>query len=150
MRSAHNAELTVFCKQGEDEDMVRHAMAWLLGLDLNKERLRIREDAAIGLTNSKIKILSIRLTKASHINRAVSSIKSMLTGSQLDSIIMTADSRLDQGHKFYLRFDKEDIIKSRNLSLTDSGNCFHLKITIAAYPKDRKNSLRTVRDLFSP
>ena len=47
-----------------------------------------------------------------------------------------------------MRFDKDELIKNNNLVLTDKGNCFHVKISIAAFPKKRKIALENIHNIF--
>ena len=58
------------------------------------------------------------------------------------------ESRLDKNLDLFLRFEKDTWINERKLVLTDSGKCFHLRISIAAFPKNREVALNVVKDLF--
>ena len=58
------------------------------------------------------------------------------------------ESRLDEDLNFFVRIDKEKWIDGKEMFLTDSGNCFHIKILIAAFPKKRENALKIVEKMF--
>ena len=58
-------------------------------------------------------------------------------------------SQLQKDLNFFVRFDKDQWVKNGKLELTDAGNCFHLKIGIAAFPKKREIALNAIRELFA-
>ena len=52
------------------------------------------------------------------------------------SILKQIESRLDEELNFFLRLDKEKWVNEKEMKLTDSGKCFHIKISVAAFPKN--------------
>ena len=65
-----------------------------------------------------------------------------------NQILQQIDSRLDKSLDFFLRFDKDSWIAGKKLLLTDAGKCFHIRISMAAFPKKREIALNVVKDLF--
>ena len=63
-------------------------------------------------------------------------------------ILSQLESRLDDNLDFFLRFDKEEYLKNNKLKLTDSGNCFHIEMSIAAFPKKREIGMEIVKKIF--
>ena len=61
---------------------------------------------------------------------------------------MQKESRLDDNLDFFLRFGKDEYIRNDKLMLTDSGNCFHIKISIDAFPKKREIALKIADKIF--
>ena len=72
----------------------------------------------------------------------------ILKEEQKSLLLKQKESRLDIENLFFMRFDKEKLIKDNIYFLTDKGNCFHVKMSIAAYPTTRKNAMKIVEDLF--
>jgi RNA-binding protein len=56
-------------------------------------------------------------------------------------------SRLDEELFFYIRLNKEAALKDI-FELTDSGDCVHIKMHIAAFPKNRDSALKVVEEMF--
>ena len=63
-------------------------------------------------------------------------------------LIEQLQSRLDNHLHFYIRLDKDRILCNEYL-LTDYGNCFHIKISIAAYPHKREIAEEIVKKIIS-
>ena len=88
------------------------------------------------------------LNKEKHIKRFLENLNQKLGNEEKNRIISQLDSRLDDNLDFFLRFDKEEYLKNNNLTITPSGNCFHVSMSIAAFPKKREIGLKIVRDVF--
>jgi RNA binding exosome subunit len=71
-----------------------------------------------------------------------------LSEGQKKTILQQKESRLDEDLNFFIRFDKEKLLGERKLSLTDKGNCFHLRMRIAAFPAKREKALETIEKIF--
>ena len=97
----------------------------------------------------EIILYDLSLTKDSHTSEFLKNLKEKLAGEQKELILRQAESRLDEDLNFFLRFDKEKLINEDKLWITDSGNCFHIKISIAAFPKRRENGLEIVKMMFN-
>ena len=59
-----------------------------------------------------------------------------------------AKRRLDPNLNFYLRFDKQNLLRKDRFQLTEQGDCLYMKLKIASYPKNESNALKIVYDLF--
>ncbi len=56
---------------------------------------------------------------------------------------------MDEHHHFFIRFDKDKLIENNEFFITDKGNCYHIKMTIAAFPTTRENALKAIEKLFT-
>ena len=72
-----------------------------------------------------------------------------LDESQKKQILQQAESRLDKNLDFFIRFDKDSWMNEKKLVLTDSGKCFHIKMSMAAFPKKMEIAAALVRKLLS-
>lgn len=72
-------------------------------------------------------------------------------GAQVKDVIAQTGSRLheEEGEwNFYVRLEKAAYINDRRMVLTDSGNCLHVKLTLAVFPKKEDAARALVGKLF--
>ena len=149
MKLAHQIELTVFSYPDENYDSILQSFKELIPYDLEKEKIKIDTRTAAGFNERQIKTLKAVFTKTMHINSFLKNISEKLDDEQKILLINQVETRLDEELKFFLRFDKEELLKNKKLILTDSGKCFHIKISIAAFPRKRENALRAIKKIFN-
>jgi len=145
MKFAHLIRITVFSK---DEDNVLNSLLSFFPFNLEKEKIKIEKTIADGFENKKIGVYKVTLTKEKHTNQFINSLIKRLDDEQKALISKQLESRLDNELNLFLRFDKDELIKENKLKLTDKGNCFHIKMSIAAFPAKREIALDIVRELF--
>ena len=61
-------------------------------------------------------------------------------------LVQTIQERIDDQGMFYVRLEKENFPKI--CTLTQRGNCIHIAIKIAAYPKTKQNAVKTCIEFF--
>ena len=149
MKSAHLIKLNVFSKEEDNFDAVFKKFLEFFPFDLEKEKISLRKNTASGFEDKKIIILEAALTKDKHIKEFLKTLLKNLDAEEKTLILNQAESRLDKNLDFFLRFDKDDLIKNNKLVLTDSGNCFHIRISIAAFPKKTEAALEAIKNIFS-
>lgn len=147
MLQFHYITLTVFVKDGEDEAAIRGKLAALVPLD-EKEKIQIRRQVATSAVDLPIVILSITLEKEKHCAQFAGWLMRTLTPEQRQLLADQAPTRLDHGLNFFIRFDKQRWIEQGELQITDSGKCFHCKMSLAAYPAKWERGLAIVRELL--
>lgn len=147
MKLANNVVVNVFCKQEDNEDEIKKALMRLFPFDFGKEKIAIDEQNATGFNERKVKILEARLKKNRHINSFLKHLKKCL-GEQSKKLAEEAESRIDNELHFFIRLDKEKMFKENEYLLTGSGNCFHIKVSLAVYPKKREKAIGLARDFF--
>lgn len=148
MKLAHQIKLSVFSKQEDNEKDVLNSFLSLIPFDLEEEKLKLKTSTAEGFEHKKIKVFELTLKKEKHTTKILKNLINKLTDEQKQLILKQAGSRLDENLKFFLRFDKDKLIKEDKLELTDKGNCFHIKISIAAFPSKKEKALEIVKSLF--
>ena len=144
----HNVEIRVFCKPEDSLDKVRKSLLSFIPFDLSKEKVKLNEKSTSGFGERKIVILEIKLNKQRYVIQSLRNLNKMLNNDQKDLIKSQVESRLDDEGYFYLRFDKHMLIDEGKLWLTDKGDCYHIRLSIAAFPKTRENVLNTIKSLF--
>lgn len=135
MKYAHNVEARVFVKEGEDESVIRAALLSLFPFDHEKEKIMIDETITHSF-ESDIKILTVFIKKERQTKKMLTELFSKFSKEQKDMLHEQLESRLDKKLHFFIRLDKDKLMKGEQV-ITDSGNCFHLTIVVAAYPHKR-------------
>ena len=145
MKFAHSIAISAFAKPGEDHARIKAALLLLIPFDIEKEKIKFRESSAEGF-ESKIVIYEAVLEKERHTNKFIESLKEKLSADDLHRLA-AQENRVDNDCYFYLRLDKPKLLLGE-YALTDSGDCFHVKMSIAAFPKKREAALSVVRKML--
>ncbi len=150
MKTAHQIKIKVFSyeKNSDDEKLILNKFLHLFPFGLKDEKIELKKTEAKGFHENKITVFEVTLAKDRHINDFLTNLARNIDDGQKKTIISQSESRLDDNFNFYLRFDKSEYLKNNKLLLTDSGNCFHIEISVAAFPKTRENGLEAVRKVF--
>jgi RNA binding exosome subunit len=148
---AHNVKLSVFAREGEEDPVkVESAMYDLIPFeDLEDEKLKIERTIATGAKDNRIFIFQLYLARNSQINRFLDFLKERLSHDQRELLISQAPTRLDEEMQFFIRIDKRKLMEEDRLWITDGGNCYHIKLTIAAYPANKENGLEIIKNWLS-
>ncbi|MCH8329301.1 MAG: hypothetical protein IIB81_02830 [Nanoarchaeota archaeon] len=150
MKLAHQIKTKVFSyeKHNEDDKLILDKFLQLFPFNLKDEKIELKKTNALGINEKKITIFEITLTKEKHTSKFLENLMENLDEEQKKLIFSQLESRLDDNLDFFLRFDKDEYLKNDKLKLADSGNCFHIKISVAAFPKKREIGLGIVRKVF--
>ena len=150
MKIAHQIKVKVFSyeKNNEDEKLVLDKFLQLFPFNLKDEKIELKNTNALGLNENKITIFEVALTKEKHTNLFLNNLIKNLDEEQKKFILSQLESRLDNNLDFFLRFDKNEYLKNNKLKLIDSGNCFHIEISVAAFPKKREIASGIVKEIF--
>ena len=151
MKFLNNAVLSVFARPAEeDAAAIKKALIELVPLDLAQEKIAVEQQSAEGFSDQKIHIYTIMLTKTAHTNAFLKGLLNRLTTEQKEQLLDQRESRLDNELHFFIRFDKSAWLNNRELIITDAGNCFHVKLQLAAFPARRPDALLLVEKIFKP
>ena len=147
MKLSHRIAVSVFSRPEDNEEEVRTTLASLFPFDLAKEKIELREQSAEGFNDKKIKIFEVSLKKDSHMNSFLDDLMRKL-GDEAGRLADEVESRLDEELYFFIRLDKDMLMKERKYRLTDKGNCFHIRMSIAAFPKKRQKAIELVKEFL--
>ena len=148
MRWIHRATLTALGKPEEDVEAVIEGIRALVPFNLEEAKVPFQTQNAEGFDDRIIKIFTIILIKEAHTNDFLQFLLDNLSEERKKLIISQAESRLDTEYDFFIRIDKDEWVKKRKILLTDSGNCFHIKMSLAVFPKKKESALRLIEKLF--
>ncbi|RMD58512.1 hypothetical protein D6825_00545 [Candidatus Woesearchaeota archaeon] len=149
MRDVHSVTIRVFAKPEEDASKILEGLKALIPFDLEEEKVKIEVDRALGFNERVIQVFTVRLKKASHTNAFLKFLKEKLGRKQCELLYAQKESRFDEDEfAFFIRALKPAWIEKRNLVLTDSGNCYHIRLQLAAYPRKKEVAMERVKKLF--
>lgn len=144
MKLVHAVNLRMFVKPEDDYEADKQAFLGLVPFPLEDEKVALKETQAQGFNERSITILEVQLDKQRHVRAFLEKLQGELSGAQKQQLL-EQDDRLDDECDFYLRFRKQDLPK---LVLTDRGDCVHVRLSIAAFPKKREKALEAVKEIF--
>ncbi len=147
MKLAHQIKLSVFAKPEDDMGLIKKGALSLIPFDIEKEKIELKETKADGFNKKEVRILEIELKKDRHINEFLKSLTNKLNPEQKGILIKQLNSRLDGQLRFFIRLDKDRLLKDE-LHITDSGNCFHITLSIAAFPARIENAIKILKEIF--
>lgn len=149
MKYAYLIKLTAFSYEHENDGAILDAFLRFFPFNLDENKVAFNRTCASGFDERKIDLLEVILAKNNLINRFLKNLLSNLDENQRKLILEQAESRLDKNMGFFLRFDKDLWVKEKKLALTDSGKCFHIRISVAAFPKKRGIALNIIKKIFN-
>ena len=146
MKLAHNIKINVFVKPEEDEEKLKNALLSIIPFDIKKEKVKLTRSIADGFDNRKIVILEIVIVKERLTNQFLNALIEKLSDKEKD-LLVKQENRLDEECCFFIRLDKQKLLEDK-IRITDAGECFHIAISVAAYPKKKENAREIVKNLF--
>ena len=147
MRLANHIKVSVFVKQEDDEAAVKKHLLALLPFGLEQEKIVLHRSRASGFNQREIIILEIDLVKERHTKNFLEFLKKNLNEQQRSALV-EQKNRLDDECNFFIRLDKKKLLAGE-FWIIDSGDCYHIKINVAAFPKKRERAEEVVRQIFS-
>lgn len=148
MKIAHSIKITAFAKEDEDENRIKNKMKELVPSDIEESKVKLEQKIAIGFNERKIKIFEILLEKDKYISMFLDSLAEKLSDEAKEIILKQAESMLDENCNFFLRFSKDKLLEENEMWITNQGNCFHIRVNIAAFPKKKEKAMEIIRKLF--
>jgi RNA binding exosome subunit len=146
MKLAHSAVISVFSKPEENYQEIKDCLIRFVGLDLEKEKLKIDEKKA-SFDGFTIIILSITLDKGKHVQQFLDMLNEKISAEEKELLVKQYLTRVDDDLNFFLRLEKKALI-ANELKLTDGGECFHIKIHLACYPAKVELGKEAVKQIF--
>ena len=148
MKQAHLIQIKVFSYEKDNESLILDKFLKFFPFELKDEKIELKKDIAEGFQGKKITIYEVTLNKNKHIKIFIENLAKIIDDDQKKLILLQKDTRLDDNLDFFLRFYKDEYLKNDKLIVTDSGNCFHIKISVAAFPKKREIALEIIEEIF--
>ncbi len=145
---AHSVAIRVFCGEEENESEIVNGLKSLLPFDLKKEKIAIQKQTAFGFSDRRIVIFEVILTKNRYVKAFLDNLLPKISATDKQMLLRQLESRVDGEANFFVRFDKETLAKRNEMLVTDSGNCYHIRIKMAAYPSNKETAIKLLRKLI--
>lgn len=148
MKLANNIQIRVFCKKDENSEEILNGIYKIIDFskeDLAKEKLEIKKSEAKGF-EEKITIYEFVAEKERHTKRIIKHLNEKIGSDK--KYLLEQENRIDKNMDFFLRLSKPSILEN-SFELTDSGDCYHIKINVAAFPKNIDAAKEKVKEMFS-
>ena len=150
MKYFNRVTLSVFVKPEENAEALKQGLLALVPFDLEKEKVELDDQTATGFSQRTIHIYTLAIEKERHLNLFTEFLLSKLNHQQRNQLVRDAETRLDPELDFFIRIDKDLWTTDQAVLLTDNGNCYHLKLSVAAFPRKRENAIAIVTNVFKP
>lgn len=166
-RLLHHVTITVFCKPHDDEQRVLKGLdelspvptAVLLQQDKRHDPERPSTvhyslpDVTLTVQETEtddgsMKIFTLFFRKMSVVNHFARDFISWLTPDEHEEYRNEPERLLDYEAKLSFRLDKE-LLQNGKRVITDDGNCYQVKASIAAYPKTPEKILAALEKILS-
>lgn len=142
----HSISFNVFEKQVDRLPEITEIFHRFLPIDFEKNHIQIIHQQLQGFSEI-IHSLTLQTTSKRHNLISLQTLFTNLTKDDKILLMKQKESRLNNEGVFYIRFDK--LLLLQNIfQLTDGGDCFHIKIKIAAYPATRERYLQNLQKLI--
>ena len=149
MKKLNTVTIRVFSYESEDAEAVKKGLASFISLDLEKEKIAVEKSVSKGDEGEEdITIFQLMLVKEKHTNAFLRFIGEKISQKDKETILKQAETRLDEELNFFIRFNKDKILNEQKYELAYDGNCYHIRMNIAAFPHKRETALETVREIF--
>ena len=143
-RKFNSVIVNVFFRDDEDVEKIKKAFLNLFPFDIS-EILIERKNR--GFEEKIIRELNVELEKNAQIMLFLKDLSSKLVAEDKNKLVKEFDSRFSDEYFFFMRLDKDSLLNGHYV-IVDSGNCFHIKFGILAYPKNKINALKNVEELL--
>mgnify|MGYP006290832915 CR=1 FL=1 len=142
-RLVHNISVRVFEKDNDQLNSTKNLFYKLLPVDFEKEKISVEHEKAEGFNDKTIHILSMDTSKRRNNRVLLDNIFENLSSEEKQKIKEDRTTRLDSEGNFYIRLDKNSLLKNE-YKLTDGGDCFHFTVKLAAYPMKKEKILESL------
>lgn len=141
MKLLHNITVTIFDK--DEDDRILPFFRRLFPDDWKKAGINYRKEAAEAYDQSAMMIHSLKIHKQRVVEAGVARIYEFLPDHERKRLVADVANRVDDEAFWFVRLDRESALAGE-LRLTEEGDCVHLRIKAAAYPKNKENGIAAV------
>ena len=147
-KCVHNITMKVFEKETDQIQKCLSVFKHMIPVDFEKEKIPIHHEKADGFFQKTIHILKIKTEKNRHNMVMLNTVFSHLSADDRKRVTREILTRIDDDGFFYIRLDKESLFQKK-YRITESGDCFHMKIKLAAFPASTDAYLKAATQLLS-
>jgi RNA binding exosome subunit len=149
MKFVNHINFRVFSNPDEDKAKIKNTLLSLVGYTLDEleiEKIKFVETSAKGFNQKTIFIFQASLEKERHCNVFFKKLNEKLSDEDKKALV-EQENRVDDNLTFFMRLDKNELFEDRYV-LTETGNCFHISMSLDAHPKRKEVALEIVKKIF--
>lgn len=145
MKVLHEVLATVFIKAEDKREDVLAALKELFPFEV------VPELETVELSKGKMEVAKVSIKRDAQTNAFLRKFRELMGEVQLNAIASQADRLHEDEEDFnwYVRLDKRSWIGERKAVITESGECFHLRFTLAVFPKKLETARALALKLFA-
>lgn len=144
----HSVQVNVFETDRDAIQPIKNLYHQMVPIDPEKEHIEIDHEQLQGFHQKTIHSLTLKTTKNKHNRLLLDTIFSLLPKKSIKQIIDQIESRINHEGILFIRLDKPSLLND-TYQLIDHGNCFHIKIKLAAFPANKENYLESSYKLLT-
>lgn len=149
MKYAHAVKLRAIVSPSREEQ-VKERVKGLLGLPLDvveeEEDVTFDVDEAEDFSGNELRFVRTSFTATRNTNRVLTSLRDGLSEGDREMIAGQHD-RLDEDLNFHVRLDLDAFLDGAFI-VTESGDCLHLRVKVAAYPAKQEKAKAIIREML--
>ena len=149
MKYAHHIIITALARPEEDSEHIKTGLRLLVPFPLEEQKITLETQKLLTSDDRRMYKYTIDLSKERHTTAFLRFLLETLSEEQKELLLSQAENRLDEEYNFFIRIDKDKWKDEHLLWLTDSGQCYHLKIVLATYPKQHDTALTLVKTILT-
>lgn len=134
MKRLHFVKIRVIAKDDEEETLEK--LKELIGFDPKEADIEKTE-------NDDITVFETFFRKTRNTNRFIKNLREKL-GEEKKKII---DKGVVHQNRVYVRLDKEKLLNDE-FRITDKGDCFHIRMSVAAYPRKKEVADKKLKEIL--
>ena len=144
----HTVQVNVFETNQNSLQSIKDLYHKMLPIDHSKEQVEIDYEQLQGFNQKIIHSLTLTTIKNRHNSLILNTIFTSLPTKSINKIIDQIETRVNHEGNLFLRLDKPSLLNN-SYRLIDHGNCFHIKIKLAAFPANKDNYLKSSYKLLT-
>jgi len=146
MKLAHNVRVTVFeHSDSENQENITKTLEKLFPFEIEKFFIKSKVQ---GFNEKEIITYEVYVDNNRLVNDFLKSLMKNLSKDDIKLLSEQKQSRLDSGMNFFIRLDKNKLLKNI-YEITDSGDCFHVRLSLAPYPKKEEIALKIIDEILN-
>lgn len=148
-RFVHNITVRVILKKEAEVESFLTFFGEMLPVDHEKCRIDLRNEIIRGLEDTPLHVLTMKLRRNRYVELLLHTLFSKFGVEIREKLRVGGPKMMDEKGAFFIRLDRQSLLgDQRSYILTNSGDCVHFKIRLAAFPNNPDNLLLSLQNVL--